>query len=212
MKCHFNLPYILFQRQMKQKRLSGIQMFWAGTLAEPILAEMCRSIDKGVYVKNIMNIFIRLTFTFGTALQSGMQLTLILHWNFTCQDISSKSDQNSFKKKKSFNPLQLCLQFLTLPHETGPMSTVSENHIIIYMQAIPRFNCYLDYPDSLSLSLLSRISFLTTGAMMLSIFMSYAIIGHNDSGDEILKIMKMSHPTEQQLQQLQQQTDESQVL
>ena len=47
-------------------------MFWAGILAEPILAEMFRYIDKGVYVKNIMSVFIRLTFTFGTVLQSGM--------------------------------------------------------------------------------------------------------------------------------------------
>ena len=146
-----------------------------------------------------MDIIIRQTFTFGTALQSGMQLTLILHWNFTCQDISSRFDQNSF------NPLQFCHQFLTLPQETGPMSTVSENHIIIYLYATPCFNCYLDYPDSSSLSL-SRISFLTTGAMM---FTSYAIIGQNDSGDEIVKIMKMSHPTEQQQQQ---ETNESQVL
>ena len=152
-----------------------------------------------------MNIFLRLTFTLGTTLQSGMQLTLILHWNFTCQDISSRFDQNSF------NSLQFCHQFLTLPQETGPMSTVSENHNIIYLYATPCFNCYLDYPDSLSLSL-SRISFLTIAAMMFLMFTAYAIIGQNDSDDEIVKIMKMSHPTEQQLQQQQQETDESQIL
>ena len=71
------------------------------------------------------------------------------------------------------------------------MSTVSENHIIIYLYAIPCFNCYLDYPDSLSLSL-SRISFLTTVAMMFLMFTAYTIIGQNDSDDEIVKIMNVS--------------------
>ena len=71
------------------------------------------------------------------------------------------------------------------------MLTVSENHTIIYMYALPRFNCYLDYPDSLSLSL-SRISFLTIVAMMFLMFTAYAILGQNDSDDEVVKIMNVS--------------------